>query len=70
MSLLKMLIAALGKVITWYSGAQAQDFVAEHLRQAGYNDEEVEAAREAAFLLVGAITTTIMNFILRTAFTA
>ncbi|MDY4388729.1 hypothetical protein [Pectobacterium aroidearum] len=70
MSLLKMLIAALGKVITWYSSAQAQDFVAEHLRQAGYNDEEVEAAREAAFLLVGAITTTIMNFILRTAFTS
>ena len=70
MSLLKMLIAALGKVITWYSSVQAQDFVAEHLRQAGYNDEEVEAAREAAFLLVDAITTTIMNFILRTAFTA
>ncbi|QDX98807.1 hypothetical protein EGD00_19780 [Pectobacterium carotovorum subsp. carotovorum] len=68
MAFVKMLVTALGNVVAWCSSIQAQRFVTERFQQAGCSEEEIEAAREAAFLLMSVLTGAVMDFILRAIF--
>lgn len=65
MTFLKMLITALGQVLTWCGGHQARQFIELHLRKTGYNDDIIHAAREAVTLMVTALITALMGHILR-----
>ena len=55
MPFLKMLITALGQVLTWCGGHQARQYIEIRFRQAGYDDDSIDAAREAVTLLVNAL---------------
>lgn len=61
MAFLKMLITALGQVLTWCGGHQARQFIELHLRKTGYNDDVIDAAREAVTLMVAALITALMT---------
>jgi hypothetical protein len=65
MIFLKMLVTALGQVLTWCGGQQARQFIEICFRQAGHDDDSIDAAREAVTLLVTALITTLMAQILR-----
>lgn len=65
MTFLKMLVTALGQVLTWYGGHQARQYIETRFRQAGFDDSSIDTAREAVTLLVTAIITTLMVQILR-----
>lgn len=65
MPFLKMLITALGQVLTWCGGHQARQFIEIRLRQAGYDDSSIDTAREAVTLLVTALITALMTQILQ-----
>ncbi|WPU21961.1 hypothetical protein RI049_18190 [Cedecea neteri] len=61
MTFLKMLITAMGQVLTWCGGHQARQFMELHLRKTGYNDDVIAAAREAVTLMVAALVTALMT---------
>ena len=65
MIFLKMLVTALGQVLTWYGGHQARQYIEIRFRQAGYDDDSIDAAREAVTLLVSALITALMAQILK-----
>lgn len=65
MTFLKMLVTALGQVLTWCVGHQARQFIEIRFRQAGYDDDSIDAAREAVTLLVSALITALMTQILQ-----
>ncbi|HII4325748.1 TPA: hypothetical protein ACY4PY_001945 [Enterobacter cloacae] len=65
MTFLKMLMTALGQVLTWCGGHQARQYIEIRFRQAGYDDESIDAAREAVTLLVSALITALMTQILQ-----
>jgi len=65
MSFLKMLITALGQVLTWCGGHQARQFIELYLRKAGYDDDIIDAAREAVTPMVTALITALMAQILQ-----
>ncbi|MBZ7216162.1 hypothetical protein FMK62_24510 [Klebsiella grimontii] len=65
MTFLKMLVTALGQVLTWCGGHQARQYIEIRFRQEGYDDSSIDAAREAVTLLVTALITTLMAQILR-----
>ncbi|EMJ5422065.1 hypothetical protein RFI10_003623 [Klebsiella aerogenes] len=65
MTFLKMLVTALGQALTWCGGYQARLYIEACFRQAGYDDDRIDAAREAVTLLVSALITALMAQILR-----
>ncbi|EFE51635.1 hypothetical protein PROVRETT_09763 [Providencia rettgeri DSM 1131] len=65
MSFLKMLITALGKVLNGYGARQAQQFIEIHFRQAGYDDDYINIAREAVTVFFTELITALMTRILR-----
>lgn len=65
MPFLKMLITALGQVLTWCGGHQARQYIEIRFRQAGYDDDSIDAAREAVTLLVNALIAALMAKILK-----
>ncbi|CAI0886709.1 hypothetical protein [Serratia fonticola] len=65
MIFLKMLVTALGQVLTWYGGQQARQFIEIRFREEGHDDDSIDAAREAVTLLVTALITALMTQILR-----
>lgn len=65
MSFLKMLITGLGQVINGYGARQAQQFIETHFRQAGYDDDYINIAREAVTVFFTELITALMTRILR-----
>lgn len=65
MTILKMLVTALGQVLSWWTSHHARQFIEFHFRQAGYDDDDLDTAREAVTLLVTALVTALMTQILR-----
>lgn len=65
MTFLKMLVTALGQLLTWCGGHQARQYIEIRFRQADYDDSSIDTAREAVTLLVTALITTLMAQILR-----
>ncbi len=65
MTFLKMLVTALGQVLSWRGGHQARLYIETRFRQAGYDDDSIDAAREAVTLLVSALITALIAQILR-----
>ncbi|HBT3176781.1 TPA: hypothetical protein MBF38_004778 [Klebsiella aerogenes] len=65
MTFLKMLVTALGQVLTWCGGHQVRQFIEIRFRQAGYDDDSIDAAREAVTLLVTALITALVAQILK-----
>ncbi|HBR3681413.1 TPA: hypothetical protein L9T08_005037 [Klebsiella pneumoniae] len=65
MTFLKMLVTALGQALSWCGGHQARLDIETQFRQAGYDDDSIDAAREAVTLLVTALITALMAQILR-----
>lgn len=65
MPFLKILITALGQVLTWCGGHQARQYIEIRFRQAGYDDSSIDTAREAVTLLVTALITAMMAQILK-----
>lgn len=64
MTFLKILVTALGQVLTWCGGHQARQFIEMRFREADYDDDSVDAAREAVTLLVAALISALMEQIL------
>lgn len=60
MTFLKMLMTALGQVLASCGSHQARQFIEIRFRQAGYDDNSIDAAREAVTLLVTALITALM----------
>ncbi|ELW9546141.1 TPA: hypothetical protein ACV5EY_004148 [Klebsiella aerogenes] len=65
MTFLKMLVTALGQALAWCGGHQARLYIETCFRQAGYDDDRIDVAREAVTLLVSALITALMAQILR-----
>lgn len=65
MPFLKILITALGQVLTWCGGHQARQYIEIRFRQAGYDDSSIDTAREAVTLLITALITALMAQILK-----
>ncbi|EMG4013477.1 hypothetical protein V4308_003701 [Klebsiella pneumoniae] len=65
MTFLKMLMTALGQALSWYGGYQARLYIETHFRQAGYDDDSIDAARDAVTMLVSALITALIAQILR-----
>ncbi|EPB4340557.1 hypothetical protein QNZ44_004645 [Enterobacter kobei] len=65
MTFLKMLVTALGQALTWCGGHQARQYIEIRFRHAGYDDDSIDAAREAVTLLVSALITALMTQILQ-----
>ena len=45
MPFLKILITALGQVLTWCGGHQARQYIEIRFRQAGYDDSSIDTER-------------------------
>ncbi|TXE37259.1 hypothetical protein FOT62_00720 [Serratia marcescens] len=65
MTLLKMVLNALRQVLTWCVSSRAQQFVEDHFREAGYDEDSIDIARQAATLLAGALIAALMEQILQ-----
>ncbi|MGV2395842.1 hypothetical protein [Klebsiella aerogenes] len=65
MTILNMLIAALGQALSWWGSHRARQFIERCFRQAGYDDDALDNAREAVTLLVTALMSALMTQILR-----
>lgn len=66
MTLLKILVSALGRMLTWCASSRAQQFVEDHFREEGCDEDSIYIARQAAILLSGALITALMEQILLT----
>ncbi|MGK2893064.1 hypothetical protein ACSLBJ_04815 [Klebsiella michiganensis] len=64
MTLLKILLAALERTLTWCASSRAQQFVEDNFREEGYDEDCIYIARQAATLLAGALVTALMEQIL------
>ncbi|MFZ4170259.1 hypothetical protein ACEV60_16545 [Enterobacter ludwigii] len=65
MTLLKILVSALGQVLTWCASNRAQQFVEDHFRAEGYDEDSIYIARQTATLLAGALIAALMEQILQ-----
>ena len=65
MTFLKMLVTALSQALTWCGGHHARQYIEIRFRQAGYDDDCIDTAREAVTLLVTALITALMTQILK-----
>lgn len=65
MTFLKMLVTALSQVLTWCGGHQARQYIEIRFRQAGYDNDSIDTAREAVTLLITALITALMAQILK-----
>ncbi|EAA2596502.1 hypothetical protein DNM18_24605 [Salmonella enterica subsp. enterica] len=65
MTLLKIVLNALHQVLTWCASSRAQQFVEDHFREEGYDEDSIDIARQTAALLAGALITALMAQILR-----
>lgn len=65
MTLLKMMLSALRQVLTWCTNNRAQQFVEDHFREEGYDEDSIYIARQAATLLAGALVAALMEQILQ-----
>ncbi|MCU6244184.1 hypothetical protein ACEV60_22890 [Enterobacter ludwigii] len=64
MTLLKIVLNALRQVLTWCASSRAQQFVEDHFREEGYDEDSIYIARQTATLLAGALITVLMEQIL------
>jgi hypothetical protein len=64
MTLLKILLATLGRALTWCASSRAQQFVEDHFREEGYDEDSIDIARQTAALLASALITALMTQIL------
>ncbi|WP_248846522.1 hypothetical protein [Hafnia paralvei] len=65
MTLLKMVLSALRQVLTWCASSRAQQFVEDHFREEGYDEDSIYIARQTAALLAGALIAALMEQILQ-----
>ena len=65
MTLRNILISALGQILTWCASSRAQQFVEDHFREEGYDEDSIYIARQTATLLAGALITALMEQILQ-----
>ncbi len=65
MTLLKIVLNALRQVLTWCASSRAQQFVEDHFREEGYDEDSIDIARQAATLLAGALITALMEQVLQ-----
>lgn len=65
MTLLKIVLNTLRQVLTWCASSRAQQFVEDHFREEGYDEDSIYIARQAATLLAGALITALMEQILQ-----
>ena len=61
MTLLKMVLSALRQVLTRSASSRAQQFVEDHFREEGYDEDSIYIARQAATLLAGALIAALME---------
>lgn len=64
MTLLKILLTTLERALTWCASNKAQQFVEDHFREEGYDEDTIYIARQTATLLAGALIATLMEQIL------
>ena len=60
-----MVLSALRQVLTWCASSRAQQFVEDHFREEGYDEDSISIARQAATLLAGALIAALMEQILQ-----
>lgn len=65
MTLLNILVSALGRILTWCASNRAQQFVEDHFRGEGYDEDSIDIARQTATLLAGALIMALMEPILQ-----
>jgi hypothetical protein len=65
MTILKMVLNALRQVLTWCASSRAQQFVEDHFREEGYDEDSIYIARQTATLLAGALIAALMEQILQ-----
>ncbi|EKN5095015.1 hypothetical protein AAY84_13695 [Serratia marcescens] len=65
MTLLNILASALGQILTWCASNRAQQFVEDHFRDEGYDEDSIDIARQTATLLAGALIMALMEPILQ-----
>ncbi|EGT0628005.1 hypothetical protein JAF88_004828 [Citrobacter freundii] len=65
MTLLNILVSALGQILTWCASSRAQQFVEDHFREEGYDEDSIYIARQTAALLAGALIAALMEQILQ-----
>lgn len=65
MILLKIVLNTLRQVLTWCASNRAQQFVEDHFREEGFDEDGIYIARQTASLLVGALIATLMEQILQ-----
>ncbi|EOI6409542.1 hypothetical protein ACMVCI_002872 [Yersinia enterocolitica] len=65
MTLLKILLAALERALTWCASSRAQQFVEDHFREEGHDEDSIYIARQTATLLAGALISALMEQILQ-----
>lgn len=49
----------------WCASSRAQQFVEDHFREEGYDEDSIDIARQAAPLLAGALITALMEQVLQ-----
>lgn len=64
MTLLKILLTTLERALTWCASNKAQQFVEDHFREEGYDEDTIYIARQTATLLAGALIAALMEQIL------
>ncbi|WP_371973030.1 hypothetical protein ACB496_15605 [Lelliottia nimipressuralis] len=65
MTLLNILVSALGQILICFASSRAQQFVEDHFREAGYDEDSIYIARQTAALLAGALIAALMEQILQ-----
>lgn len=65
MTLLKIVLNTLRQVLTWCANSRAQQFVEDHFREEGYDEDSIDTARQTAVLLTGALIAALMEQILQ-----
>ena len=65
MTLLKILLAALERALTWCASSRAQQFVEDHFREEDYDEDSIYIARQTAALLAGALIAALIEQILQ-----
>lgn len=65
MTLLNILASALDQILTWCASNRAQQFVEDHFRDEGYDEDSIDIARQTATLLAGALIMALMEPILQ-----
>lgn len=65
MTLLKIVLNTLRQVLTWCASNRAQQFVEDHFREEGCDEDSIYIARQTATLLASTLIMALMEQILQ-----